>query len=144
MKIETGENNPILRKKSLSIKEIDQNVRKFANKMMVTMLEENGVGLAAPQIGENIRMFVIPEGMVSESVFINPEITKRSRRKNSMKEGCLSLPGKEVSIERSNWIKIRGINEKGEKFKLKVKGVPARVLQHEFDHLEGKLITDYE
>jgi len=156
LKIQTGKNNPILRKKSLKIKEVDDNIRNLAEDMLEIMNKNNGVGLSACQIGKNIRMFVLPKELSSTHwsllpqvkrdngkwAFINPEIIKLSKKTNVMKEGCLSLPGIFIPIERAKSLRIKAIDENGKVFKLKAKGLLSRVIQHETDHLDGVLIID--
>ncbi len=144
MKIETGKNNLFLRKKSLPIKEIDNDIKKLANNMLNVIQENNGIGLSACQIGRNIRLFVIPKNMGKYWAFINPEIIKKSKKIESTEEGCLSLPNIFIPIKRSKSLKVEAFDENGKKFKLKVKGLLARIIQHETDHLNGVLITDYE
>ncbi|MDP3793033.1 MAG: peptide deformylase [bacterium] len=108
------------------------------------MKENQGVGLAANQIGKDLAIFVIEETIAKESeiseVYINPEITEYSKDNDEMEEGCLSIPEYYVPIKRSKKIKIKFINESGKKMKLKVRGFAARVLQHETDHLNGLTI----
>ena len=112
--------------------------------MKKAMKENRGVGLAANQIGKDLAIFVIEEKIAKESgipeVYINPEITEYSKDNDEMEEGCLSIPEYYVPIKRSKKIKIKFINENGEKMKLKVRGFAARVLQHETDHLNGLTI----
>lgn len=144
LKIQKGQNNPILRGKTQSIGKIDESVLKLAKDMIETMKQVNGIGLAANQVGKNIKMFVLPKGLSEKQIFINPEIIKISKKTETIKEGCLSLPGLELPIARAVSIKIKAIDENGKKFKLKAKEIPARVIQHEIDHLNGILITDYE
>ena len=109
--------------------------------MKKVMKENQGVGLAANQVGKDLAIFVIDEKVAKEceipEVYINPEITEYSKDNDEMEEGCLSIPEYYVPIKRAKKIKIKFINEKGEKMKLKVRGFAARVLQHETDHLNG-------
>ncbi len=142
LKIQTGKNSPILHKKSLEIKKVNDDIRKLAKDILKTMNENNGVGLSACQIGKNIRLFVIPKELSKKYIFINPEIIKLSKKTNIMEEGCLSLPGIFIPIRRAKSIKIKALDENGKEFKLKTKGLLARVIQHENDHLDGILITD--
>ena len=141
--IEKGKDNPILRKKTQTINKIDESILNLAKQMIEIMEKANGIGLAANQIGKNKRMFVLPKDLLDKQIFINPEI-KLSKRTQIMKEGCLSLLGLEIPVKRSTTLKIKALDENNKEFKLKVKGIPARVIQHEIDHLNGKLITDYE
>lgn len=138
LKIQTGKNNPVLRKKSQPIKKVDEKIRALAKDMLETMTKNSGVGLSACQVGKNIRMFVAHPGIV----FINPEIIKLSKKTETMEEGCLSLPGIFLKIKRAKSLKIKALDENGKKFTLKAKNLLARVIQHENDHLNGILITD--
>ena len=142
LKLEQGENNPILRKKSQPIEKIDEEILKLAQDMIETMYKANGVGLAACQVGKGIRIFVLPENLCKKQIFINPEIIKMSKKTNSIDEGCLSLPGLFLSIKRADSLKIKAFDKNGKLFKLKTKKLLARVIQHEMDHLNGILIVD--
>lgn len=142
LKIQTGKNNPILRKKSLRIKSINNDIQKLAKSMIEIMTENDGVGLAAPQVGKNIRMFVVPKELSKKTVFINPEIIKLSKKTEITEEGCLSLPNTFISLKRAKSLKIKALDETGKEFQLKAKGLLACVIQHENDHLDGILITD--
>lgn len=114
--------------------------------MKKSMVDNEGIGLAANQINKDLSIFVIDEKLASENkvpdVFFNPEITEYSREKDEMEEGCLSIPGYGANIKRSKKIKIKAIDENGNKIKLKARGFLARVLQHETDHLNGLVIRD--
>mgnify|MGYP001601838750 CR=1 FL=1 len=114
--------------------------------MKKAMVENNGVGLAANQVGKGLSIFVIDQKLAEENnvpdVFINPEITEYSKEENETEEGCLSIPDYWVPIKRSKKIKIKAIDENGNKIKFKAKGFLARVLQHETDHLNGLTIKD--
>ncbi len=142
LQIQKGQNNSILRKKSLKIKEVNNDIQKLAKDMLETMIENNGVGLSACQIGKNIRIFIVPKELSRKWVFINPKIVKISQKTDVMKEGCLSLPGIFVPVKRAESIKIKALDENGKEFKLKAKKLLARVIQHEYDHFNGVLITD--
>jgi len=147
LKIQKGRNNPILRKKSLEIKRDFQRgtldiPHKLAEDMLEIMIKNDGIGLSACQVGKNIRLFVVPREMSEHWVFINPKIIKVSRKTDVAEEGCLSLPGIFVPVKRVKSLKIKALDEKGEEFKLKAKGLLARVIQHEYDHLDGILIID--
>jgi len=114
--------------------------------MKKSMKDNEGIGLAANQINKDLSIFVIDAKLASENnvsdVFFNPEITEYSRDKDEMEEGCLSIPGYGANIKRSKKIKIKAVEENGNKIKLKVRGFLARVLQHETDHLRGLSIRD--
>ena len=142
--IEKGENNRNLRQKSVSVEMINADILGLAKDMIETMVKNNGVGLAAAQVGKNIRVFVINREFSTKQIFINPEILQMSRKTEIIEEGCLSFPGLYKKIPRAKTIKIRAIDENGKEFKLKTKGLLARILQHEMEHLEGVLIVDHE
>lgn len=102
-----------------------------------------GVGLAAPQIGLSLRICIaLLHGKVG--VFINPQIIWRSAEKEIVEEGCLSLPNTWVPVPRSRAITVRFQNRRGKEEERKLENLPARILQHEIDHLDGILITDYQ
>ncbi len=143
LKIQTGENNPILRKKSQPIRKIDEEVLKLARDMAETMNINNGLGLSACQIGNNVRMFVVLKELSDKNIFINPEIIKMSKKTDIVEEGCLSLPGVYLPLKRARSLKIKAIDDNNKNFKIKAKDLLARVIQHEIDHLNGILITDH-
>ncbi|MFH2011651.1 MAG: peptide deformylase [Pseudomonadota bacterium] len=132
--------DPVLRQRALPIERIDSGARGMIDDMARTMYLYRGIGLAAPQIGILLRVIVANSdyGLIS---LINPEILEFDG-KDTMEEGCLSLPDVTVSVTRDNNILVRGrdINEKDLEFE--ASGLLARVFQHEIDHLEGKLIID--
>lgn len=121
-------------------------LKELLESMRVTMAEAKGVGLAANQINENLRLFVIDKNLAKEhdvpDAFINAEITEHSAEEDELEEGCLSIPEFYVPIRRSKKIKIKALGPDGEKLKFKAKGFLARVLQHEVDHLNGITIKD--
>lgn len=137
------DSDPILRKESKVVKEITGRVKTIIKDMIETMYHENGVGLAAPQVGILKRIFVVDiQDGFGHRVFINPEITEK-KGKEMGAEGCLSLPGVTGEVERSYSIVVKALNEKGEEFTLEAEGFLARAIQHENDHLNGVLFTDY-
>jgi peptide deformylase len=142
--IQKGENNRILREKSKPVEIITADILGLAKDMIETMVKNNGVGLAAAQIGKNIRMFVANREFSPKQIFINPEICKISKKTETIEEGCLSFPGMYKKIPRAKTIKIRATDENGKEFKLKAKAMLARIIQHEMDHLDGILIVDHE
>ena len=131
----------ILRGKCTRIEKITNREKKLFDKMLVTMKYFYGIGLAAPQIGISKRLIV---ACVEERTIklANPEIID-IKRSDNMVEGCLSIPDITVDIKRPFEVVVKGLNEKGENIEIKVKGLLARVLQHEIDHLKGRLIIDY-
>jgi peptide deformylase len=133
--------------KEVSLEELKSgSLKGLFSEMKKAMLEHNGVGLSANQIGLDMSVFVIDENFAQEagvpSVYVNPEITEFSRDKDEFEEGCLSIPEYYVPISRSKKIKIKFLDENGDKVKLKVRGFVARILQHETDHLQGFVIKD--
>ena len=134
----------VLRQKAGPIAEVTDEVRAVAARMVELMHEARGVGLAAPQVGLSWRMFVAnPTGEPDDNrVFINPVLRDASRITETREEGCLSLPHVSVEVTRPAAITIEAIDEQGETFTLTSDGLPARVWQHENDHLDGVLIID--
>lgn len=135
--------NPVLRKKSKKA-EINKDNIELAKKMIDFMYESKGVGLAAPQIGINIRLVVIDlYDNTGPKILFNPEIIWKSEEITLFEEGCLSFPGIELEFERPARIKYRYYDEKGNCIEKDAKDLEARAIQHEIDHLDGKLIIDY-
>jgi peptide deformylase len=136
----------ILRLIMKPVKNINSETLKLAEEMKTIMKTSNGVGLAANQVGVDLRVFVIDENLAKENnvpeVYINPEITEYSKDLAEMEEGCLSLPQYWKDIKRSKKIKFKATGIDGKKIKIKARGFLARVLQHEVDHLNGLLIKD--
>ncbi len=130
----------ILSAKAAKVEEIDKELKMFITAMMRTMYEYRGIGLAAPQVGVSKRIIVadIGEGW---NCLINPRMLW-SRGENIMTEGCLSLPNINLEIRRSEEIIVEGMDRNGKQLQLAVKGLLARVFQHEIDHLDGILIID--
>lgn len=134
--------NQILKKKTKKIKDpLDPETKRLAKNMLKTMQENDGAGLAAPQVGKSLRICTV-QNDGSVYVLINPQITTYSRDKEIVEEGCLSFPGKFIPIKRSRKIKVRYTDENGNKIKLKAEGLLARIIQHETDHLDGILFTE--
>ncbi len=127
-------------------KEDKKELRKLIKNMRKKMIETDGVGLSANQVGINKKIFVaqIPDenGKPKFYAVINPKITKKYSETNIMNEGCLSVPGIYGPVERPNRVILEGENLEGKKIKIKAWGFLARVFQHEIDHLNGKLFTD--
>ena len=133
--------NPILRQKAKKIHHFDASVQKLANEMFETMHASNGVGLAAPQIGLSIRLFVA-EYEDHKVAIANPEIIKAEGEVLGS-EGCLSIPGYAGdNIRRAEKVTVKGLDVRGKPTKINAEGWFARVLQHEIDHLDGILFLD--
>ena len=133
----------LLRKKAEKIGKIDADTAETAKKMLEIIKRDKGVGLAGPQIGFMKRIFVIHVEGDEERVFINPSILETSHKTVKIEEGCLSIPGVYANIIRSETIKVQAWNEKGRPFTIETSGILARVILHEYDHLEGVLFLDY-
>ena len=138
----------VLRGKAKKVPKVTPKMAAFAERMLETMRNANGVGLAAPQVGVLLRLFVVelPEDEEEERplqtfVLFNPEIVKGKGEQVGY-EGCLSIPGYIGEVARQDQITIAGLNEKGRRVRFKVDGYLARVFQHELDHLDGILYTD--
>lgn len=132
---------PVLRKKCQKIDKIDEETKKLSLDMTEIMTENQGIGLAASQVGELKRIIAVQMEERVE-IFINPEIISKSKETEIMEEGCLSFPGLFLKIKRAKEIEIKTLNLEGEEFQLKAKGLLARVIQHEIDHLDGILFVD--
>jgi peptide deformylase len=133
--------NPVLRKKCEKVETVDEEIKKIARDMAETMYAENGIGLAAPQVGISKRIFVVD---VDEELItvINPEISV-SGEKEIMEEGCLCLPKVSVEIERLSNAQVKGLDIEGKEILIEAGDLLARALQHETDHLNGMLIIDH-
>lgn len=140
------EPDKILHRKLKEVKEITPEISELILAMKKQMKDSSGVGLAANQVGEDLQLFVIEPGLAKENgvsdVYVNPEITDWSHDKAPMEEGCLSLPGYWAEIDRSKKVQMKALDENGKKVRFKARGFLARVLQHEYDHLNGILIKD--
>lgn len=143
--------HPVLRQVAKEIKRDYPDLDTFISDMFETMYNSDGLGLAAPQIGKSVRLFVIdgeplakdhPEMKNFKRVFINPQVTERKGAKVPMTEGCLSLPGLHEEVERESEIRIRYYDEKWAFHDEVYNGHKARVVLHEYDHLDGILFSD--
>lgn len=134
--------NDTLRQKAVQIEDINDDIRLLVKDMLVTMTVEDGIGLAAPQIGQSIRLFVVKADDGIERTFINPQIIATSQETTSYEEGCLSIPKTYEDVIRPETITVQAKNERGRRFTLEASGLLARVIQHEYDHLEGILFID--
>lgn len=134
----------ILRKvaEPVQMEEINDELRAFLDEMFETMIEADGVGLAGPQAGISKRLFVIIADDEVRRVFINPQIISTSSETCGYEEGCLSIPGVYEKIERPAKVTVQAFNEKGKPFTLEADGFLARIIQHEYDHLDGKVFID--
>jgi len=140
--------DPLLRQKAKNLKTVTSNDIDLSKKMIDIMLKAPGVGLAANQIGilkKIVTVHIQNDDKGTDNIYtlFNPQIKLYSKKKIIMEEGCLSLPKQYAEIERPESIVVKYINEKNEAVEMKKNGFEARVLQHEIDHLHGKLFVDY-
>jgi peptide deformylase len=136
-----------LRKKAVAVTEFDDELRALVDDMYDTMYEAEGAGLAAPQVGVPLRVFVFDVREITEDpsarlALVNPEITFLSDETDRDIEGCLSIPGMEETVQRPAEVTARGWTPEGEEIEISGDGLLSRVIQHEFDHLNGVLFID--
>jgi len=138
-----GKDDRILRAQCSVVPDIDGSIKDFSLAMIETMHAGNGIGLAAPQVGDLSRLFVVHVQGDTPRVFINPEIIGTSMETVPYEEGCLSIPGLYYDVTRPAEITIQAWDENGRPFTLDADGILARVIQHEYDHLKGTLFIDH-
>jgi peptide deformylase len=136
--------DPALRQQTKVVTVFDDRLERLAALMLDVMRREEGVGLAAPQIGvlSRVMCWRDPEHEETEYVFVNPEIVVRSEECTVAGEGCLSVPGCTVEVERCNEVTVTAQDLHGDPLELEAKDIVARIMQHEIDHLDGRLILD--
>lgn len=139
--------DPVLRQVSKPVERVDDDLRKFAGDMLETMYDAPGIGLAAIQVGEPLRMLVLDvaekDDPKNPQVFINPEIVARSEALNVHEEGCLSIPDYYAEVERPAEVTVKYLDLDGKEQVVEADGILATCLQHEIDHLNGVLFIDY-
>jgi len=135
--------NELLRQKAAVIDNIDDEIKNMAEKLIDVIKRDKGVGVAGPQVGFMKRIFVVHVEGDEPRVFINPSILETSHLTSKYEEGCLSVPGVYANVVRSQSIKVQAWNDKGRPFTLEASGLLARVILHEYDHLEGVLFLDH-
>jgi len=133
--------DPLLAKTSALVPDIDADIRKLVERMFETM-GTRGIGLAAVQVGEAIRLFITRAPRDQPRVFINPDILETSIEEDTLEEGCLSVPGLYTEMVRPASVRVQAWSEKGRPFTISADGMLARVIQHELDHLNGILFVD--
>lgn len=133
-----------LRKKALPVQRVDGAIKKLAGDMLETMYQAKGIGLAATQVNVHQRIVVIDVSEQKDKplCLINPEIIVREGVEES-EEGCLSVPGFFEKVKRAERIKVKALDKNGQSFEMEADGLLAVCIQHEMDHLEGKLFVDY-
>lgn len=136
--------DPRLRELAKPVGEVDADIRRLVDDMFDTMYDAPGIGLAATQVGVDKRVIVIDisEEKDQPMVFINPELLT-TEGNEEMDEGCLSVPGFFETVQRAEKVRVKALNKDGESFELETDGLLAVCIQHEMDHLEGKLFVDY-
>jgi peptide deformylase len=142
--------SPVLRKKGEEISADYPNLKELIANMYETMYESDGIGLAAPQIGLAIRLFIVDGSPIEDiqpesfkQTFINPQIIEESGEPWKYEEGCLSIPGIREAVSRQPILKIKYLDEDFKEHTQTFDGMAARIIQHEYDHIEGKLFTDH-
>ena len=133
--------DPVLRMKARDVEQFDEELARLVERMKALMHEAQGVGLAATQVGVLRRLFVFSDES-EDRVLVNPAITSRSKETETEEEGCLSLQGVLVPVERAAEVTIEGFDEAGDPVRFELELPSARVVQHELDHLDGVLIID--
>jgi peptide deformylase len=134
--------DPALRMAARPVEDFDDDLRRLADRMAQLMVDASGVGLAATQVGVLQRLFVFAPDGERVLTLVNPEIVSRSDELETEDEGCLSMQGVTVSVERPVAVRIEGLDERGKKVGYDLEGMAARIGQHELDHLDGTLILD--
>jgi peptide deformylase len=135
--------DPVLKARALTVERFDDELRAEAAQMAAIMADALGVGLAATQLGVMHRLLVYRVGADAPlAVLANPQVQWRSDEVESMEEGCLSLPGVHVDVERPVHVRVRAQDERGDELTVEASGLEARAIQHEIDHLDGVLILD--
>ena len=133
--------DPVLREVALPVRKVNEELKQLIKDMYDTMYEANGVGLAAPQVGVSKRLFVIDVGDGEPFALVNPVLEKGWREVEDS-EGCLSVPGVYMPVKRYEKVRFSGRNEKDRAVTIEATGLLARALQHELDHLDGKVFVD--
>ena len=132
--------------KEVTLKELESDkMQQFIDELVDAMERFDGIGIAACQVGHTVRIFVVDKHYSKTDehlVFINPRLVSLSEKKNTMEEGCLSVPGVYGPIERATKVRVKALDRNGKSLDIKAKGMYARILQHESDHLEGVLYID--
>ena len=139
--------DPVLRLVSKPVERVDGALRKLADDMLATMYDAPGIGLAAIQVGEPLRMLVIDLAKEGETpapqVFINPEVVESSEARSVYEEGCLSIPDYYAEVERPSAVRVKYLDRDGKTQEIEAEGLLATCLQHEIDHLNGVLFIDH-
>ncbi len=142
--------DPVLKKRAADVEHNDSSVKEFIDNLFETMYAAQGVGLASPQVGESLRVFVIDTNPMHEEeekgikkAFVNPTMIEEIGEEWGFEEGCLSIPGVRAEVSRKPQIRIKYFDEEWNEHEDSFEDIEARVIQHEYDHIEGKLFTDH-
>ena len=141
--------DPLLRQPSVAVAAVDDSVRELYRDLCDSMYAENGLGMAALQLGDARRIFIVEPKLAGRAetdpplCFINPEVVETSEEMQDSEEGCLSFPEIYIKVKRPNRARVRATGLDGQVFELEGEGLLARCLLHEFDHLTGKLLVDF-
>ena len=134
--------DPVLRMQAPPVEQFDDDLKRLVARMGELMKDANGVGLAATQVGVLRRVFVFVPEEDTVAVLVNPEIVRRGDEAETDDEGCLSIQGVTMPVERSTSVRIEGRDQNGVEVAYDLEGTPARIVQHELDHLDGVMIID--
>ncbi|WP_136254049.1 peptide deformylase [Onishia niordana] len=134
-----------LRTQAVAVDTVDDQVRQLVDDMLETMYDAQGIGLAASQVDVHRRVIVmdVSENRNDPLVMINPEYTPLSDEREAMQEGCLSIPEYYAEVPRALTVKLKALDREGNAYELEADGLLAHCIQHEYDHLEGRLFVDY-
>ena len=134
--------DPVLEIKAEPVTEFDEGLALLCAQMFEALKRDHGIGLAAPQVGVSKRVFITDVDEDKKRIFVNPEIVMTSPDLVEYEEGCLSFPGLYFMVKRSSNLRVQAFNEKGKPFTVEADGLLARVILHEYDHLDGKLFIE--
>jgi peptide deformylase len=134
--------DPVLRRKAKRVRKIDASIQRLIDDMIDTMRAAPGVGLAAPQVGESLRVIVVEVPEHELIALVNPQIVKRSGER-MVDEGCLSVPGYKAEFTRSETVTVKGLNREGREVRFKAQELLAEAFEHEIDHINGVLYIDH-
>ena len=137
--------DPRLRTVARPVEEVDDTLRSLIDDMFETMYAASGIGLAATQVNVHKRLLVLDVSPERDDprVFINPQVEPLTEERDGYEEGCLSVPGFQEEVQRPNRVRVRALNRNGEPFEMEAEGLLAVCLQHEIDHLDGRLFVDH-
>ncbi|MBI4560647.1 MAG: peptide deformylase [Candidatus Rokubacteria bacterium] len=133
--------DPVLRRKAEPVSAVTPELERLIANLTETMYHQIGIGIAAPQVGISLRVIIVDDGEGGARALVNPTITTQGGRALA-EEGCLSIPGVFAPVERAEWVDVEAQDGDGQPLRFRARGLPARVIQHEIDHLDGLLFID--